>query len=148
MSSFSDLPVLVLDGAILDSLHWGRDGLLPVISIADDDGAVLMAAYVNRTAFKQTLATGWATYWSRSRNALWIKGETSGHRQRIVEVRCDCDGDHLLYRVRSNGPACHTGRRSCFSWLISSSGGARCDQPILPLARSSPVAASTASSRE
>lgn len=73
-----------------------------------------MLAWMNRAAVAETLATGWVCYWSRSRQALWRKGETSGHVQRLVELRLDCDGDALLLRVEQTGPACHTGQRSCF----------------------------------
>ena len=114
------------------ALHWDSDGLLPVVAINHATGEALMPAYVNRSALAETLHTGWATYWSPSRGLLWTKGETSGNRQRIIEVRCDCDGDALLYLVDAPGPACHTGRRSCFSWLITADGGVACDRPVLP----------------
>ena len=80
----------------------------------EDSGQVLMLAYANREAVAKTLETGLAHFWSRSRRRLWCKGETSGHFLRLVEVRVDCDADALLYRVRPEGPACHTGERSCF----------------------------------
>lgn len=89
-------------------------GLVPVIAQDADSGEVLMLAYANREAVAATLQTNEAHYFSRSRGALWRKGETSGHRQQVLEVRYDCDGDALLYRVRQTGPACHTGARSCF----------------------------------
>ena len=89
-------------------------GLVPVIAQDADSGEVLMLAYANREALAATLQTNEAHYFSRSRGALWRKGETSGHRQLVLEVRYDCDGDALLYRVRQTGPACHTGARSCF----------------------------------
>lgn len=89
-------------------------GLVPVIAQDADSGEVLMLAYANREALAATLQTNEAHYFSRSRGALWRKGETSGHRQQVLEVRYDCDGDALLYRVRQTGPACHTGARSCF----------------------------------
>ena len=84
--------------------------------IAQDDatGEVLMLAWMNAEAVSRTLATGRVTYWSRSRAAFWVKGETSGHVQRLVELRLDCDRDCLLVRVEQQGPACHTNRRSCF----------------------------------
>ncbi len=89
-------------------------GLVPVIAQEIDSGEILMLAYANREAVAATLQTNEAHYFSRSRGALWRKGETSGHRQEVIEVRYDCDGDALLYRVRQTGPACHTGARSCF----------------------------------
>src|SRR5687768_11753915 len=81
-----------------------------------------MVAYANRDALDRTLSTGLAHYFSRSRGALWRKGETSGHVQRVTEVRLDCDGDTLLYRVEQTGPACHTGARTCFSTVIGRTG--------------------------
>ena len=78
------------------------------------DGTLLMLAWANRQALEASLASGRATYWSRSRGELWRKGDTSGHVQELVEARYDCDGDAVLYRVRQTGPACHEGKRSCF----------------------------------
>ena len=92
----------------------GPDGLAPAIAQDAVTGEVLMLAWMNRDAVAQTLATGRVTYWSRSRAAFWIKGETSGHVQRLVELRLDCDRDCLLALVEQQGPACHTNRRSCF----------------------------------
>jgi phosphoribosyl-AMP cyclohydrolase len=89
-------------------------GLVTVVTQDAADGAVLMVAWANAAALRNTFETGRATYWSRSRRSLWVKGETSGHYQEIEEVRYDCDGDTLLYRVRQKGPACHTGERTCF----------------------------------
>lgn len=77
-------------------------------------GEVLMLAWMNEEAVRKTLETGRATYWSRSRQSFWVKGETSGNVQELVDLRVDCDGDSLLLRVNQTGPACHTGRRSCF----------------------------------
>ena len=96
------------------SLRYGTDGLIPAIAQDDATGDVLMFAWMNAESVAQTLATGRVTYWSRSRAAFWAKGETSGHVQELVEMRIDCDRDCLLVRVRQSGPACHTGRRSCF----------------------------------
>ncbi|HEX9857896.1 MAG TPA: phosphoribosyl-AMP cyclohydrolase [Paracoccaceae bacterium] len=96
------------------SLKYDADGLIPAIAQDDVTGEVLMLAWMNAAAVAQTLATGRVTYWSRSRAAFWIKGETSGHVQRLVEMRLDCDRDCLLVRVTQEGPACHTNRRSCF----------------------------------
>lgn len=89
-------------------------GLVPVIAQDAKTNEVLTLAYANQEAVEKTVATGLAHYYSRSRSELWRKGETSGNTQRIVEVRLDCDGDALLYRVEPHGPACHTGERSCF----------------------------------
>ena len=89
-------------------------GLLPVVVQDRDDGAVLMLAWANEVAFEATLASGEAHFWSRSRDELWRKGETSGNVLRVESVAIDCDGDALLYRVQASGPACHTGERSCF----------------------------------
>jgi phosphoribosyl-AMP cyclohydrolase len=78
-----------------------------------------MMAWMDREALALTLKTGWVTYWSRSRNQLWKKGESSGHLQRLIELRIDCDGDTLLCRVNQEGPACHTGRDNCFYFSLS-----------------------------
>jgi len=91
------------------------DGLVPVVVQDADTGEVLMVAYMNRDAWLRTRETGKATYWSRSRNELWVKGETSGHIQHIEEILVDCDYDTVLLKVRqAGGAACHTGYRSCF----------------------------------
>ena len=89
-------------------------GLLPVIAQEHGSGRILMLAYANLEAVRKTQETGYAHYWSRSRNKLWKKGESSGHVQRIIEVLVDCDEDALLYKVSQTGPACHTGVQSCF----------------------------------
>lgn len=96
------------------SLVYDDRGLIPCIAQDAASGEVLMFAWMNRGAVEQTLATGRVTYWSRSRAAFWVKGETSGHHQTLVEMRLDCDRDCLLVLVRQEGPACHTNRRSCF----------------------------------
>ena len=100
--------------AILPALRFNADGLVAAVAQQHDTGEVLMLAWMNRDAVAETLATGRACYWSRSRGALWRKGETSGQVQRLVELRADCDGDALLLLVDQHGVACHTGRRSCF----------------------------------
>jgi len=97
-----------------DDLAWDTNGLLPAVVQDASTGEVLMVAYMNREALERCLATGEAWFWSRSRRALWHKGETSGNVQRIREVRVDCDADTLLLRVDPAGPACHTGERTCF----------------------------------
>jgi len=99
---------------LLAALRFDKDGLVAAIAQQHDSGEVLMLAWMNRDAIAETLATGQACYWSRSRRALWRKGETSGQAQRLVEMRLDCDGDALLLLVDQQGVACHTGRRSCF----------------------------------
>ena len=95
-------------------LDFGEDGLVPVVAQDADSGEVLMLAYATREAVQRTRETGRAHYYSRSRDELWEKGATSGHTQAVAEVRVDCDGDALLYRVDQTGGACHTGYRSCF----------------------------------
>ena len=100
--------------AALDELPWNADGLLPAIAQQFDSGEVLMMAWMNREALDETLAGGRVCYWSRSRRALWRKGESSGQVQMLRELRLDCDGDTILLQVDQTGPACHTGRRDCF----------------------------------
>jgi phosphoribosyl-AMP cyclohydrolase len=100
--------------AVLAALCFDRDGLVAAVAQQHDSGEVLMLAWMNRDSVAETLATGRVCYWSRSRRALWRKGETSGHVQRLVELRVDCDGDAVLLLVDQTGPACHTGQRSCF----------------------------------
>jgi phosphoribosyl-AMP cyclohydrolase len=96
------------------SLRFDAAGLIPCIAQDAGTGEVLMLAWMNAEAVARTLETGRVTYWSRSRQALWVKGETSGHAQDLVELRIDCDRDCLLALVRQTGPACHTDRRVCF----------------------------------
>ncbi len=96
------------------SLTYDAAGLIPAIAQDAATGEVLMLAWMNAAAVARTLETGRVTYWSRSRQAFWVKGETSGHVQRLVELRVDCDRDCLLALVDQEGPACHTNRRSCF----------------------------------
>ncbi|MFB6259128.1 MAG: phosphoribosyl-AMP cyclohydrolase [Thiohalorhabdaceae bacterium] len=100
--------------AWLDQVKWDDDGLVVAIVQEADTGEVLMQAYMNRDALAATAAEGYATFWSRSRSKLWRKGESSGHRQSVADLRLDCDNDAVLLRVRQTGPACHTGRRNCF----------------------------------
>ena len=100
--------------SVLDLDFEKFSGLLPVIAQDHGSGRVLMLAYANREAVLKTQETGYAHYWSRSRNTLWKKGESSGHVQQIAEVLVDCDEDTLLYKVSQTGPACHTGAQSCF----------------------------------
>ena len=100
-------------------LKWDARGLIPVIVQAVNTGQVLMLAYMNAEALRLTLDTGEAHFWSRSRGELWHKGATSGHVQRVREVRVDCDADTILLRVDPAGPACHTGEVSCFFNVLS-----------------------------
>jgi phosphoribosyl-AMP cyclohydrolase len=99
---------------MIDDLHFDAHGLIPAIAQQHDTGEVLMLAWMNADAIAETLRTGRVCYWSRSRGALWRKGETSGQVQRLVDLRFDCDADALLLLVDQTGVACHTGRRSCF----------------------------------
>ena len=98
----------------LSTVVFNADGLVPAIAQDAKTGAVLMLAWMNREALEKTLASGAVTYWSRSRKSLWIKGETSGHTQKLVAAYIDCDGDALLLEVEQIGPACHTGEAVCF----------------------------------
>lgn len=113
-----------------DSLRYNEAGLIPAIAQDADNGEVLMMAWMNRGSVMQTLATGKVTYWSRSRQAFWIKGETSGHHQTLVDMRVDCDRDCLLMQVRQVGAACHTGRRSCFYTGVSEAGEVELSKPL------------------
>ena len=108
MAAKSEMAVL------LGELEFDSDGLIPAIAQQHDTGQVLMVAWMNREALAETLSSGRVCYWSRSRGALWRKGETSGQVQELVELRLDCDGDTLLLLVDQTGVACHTGRRTCF----------------------------------
>jgi len=100
--------------AVLAAVRFDAAGLVPAIAQQHDSGEVLMMAWMNADALRETLATGQVCYFSRSRNALWRKGETSGQIQHLRELRLDCDGDTVLLMVDQTGVACHTGRRSCF----------------------------------
>ena len=99
---------------LFDTIEFDQAGLIPAIAQQHDSGEVLMVAWMNADAIRETLATGRVCYWSRSRGELWRKGETSGQTQELVELRIDCDGDTLLLQVDQTGVACHTGRRNCF----------------------------------
>ena len=106
----------------LNKVNWSPDGLLPVIAQEAGTGQVLMFAWMNREALQQTVATGEAVYWSRSREKLWHKGEESGHVQKVTDIRLDCDEDVLLIKVEQvGGIACHTGRHSCFFQKLENS---------------------------
>ncbi len=107
----------------LDSITFDAHGLVPVIAQEIGSGRVLMLAYANREAIQKTLDTKLATYWSRSRNKLWQKGEESGHSQRVQSITLDCDGDAVLYAVEQTGPACHTGAMTCFHNTLEGEDG-------------------------
>ena len=107
-----------IDRQLLDAVKWNQQGLVAAIAQDVRSQEVLMLAWMNRESLQLTLDTGEAHYWSRSRRALWKKGETSGHIQQVRELRLDCDGDALLLKVeQTGGVACHTGRRRCFYQL-------------------------------
>lgn len=115
---------------LIEEVRFDADGLVPAIAQQHDTGEVLMLAWMNRAAIEETLATGRACYWSRSRQSLWRKGDTSGQVQRLVELRLDCDGDAVLLRVDQTGVACHTGRRSCF-YRVARDEAWHTDLPVL-----------------
>lgn len=112
------------------SLTYDTNGLIPCIAQEEATGEVLMLAWMNAQAVAQTLATKRVTYWSRSRQAFWIKGETSGHTQELIDLRFDCDRDCLLAVVRQTGAACHTNRRSCFYTSVISGDEAELMAPL------------------
>jgi phosphoribosyl-AMP cyclohydrolase len=120
-----DGPVSSLDPAIAGRLKRDAQGLVPAVVQQHDTGEVLMVGWMDDEALHRTLTTGRTTFWSRSRGEYWVKGETSGHRQHVRQVRLDCDGDTLLVAVEQEGPACHTGARSCFDdgLLAGGTGG-------------------------
>ena len=103
-----------LDPAVAARLKRDPSGLVPAVVQQHDTGEVLMLGWMDDEALHRTLTTGRGTFWSRSRGEYWVKGETSGHRQHVRSVRLDCDGDTLLVAVDQEGPACHTGERTCF----------------------------------
>lgn len=108
---------------------FDADGLIPAIATDADSGRVLMLAWMNAEALAKTLHTGDAWYWSRSRRKLWRKGESSGHVQRVVEIRTDCDQDAIQLVVEQTGPACHTNRRACFYRVVGADGKLTADGP-------------------
>lgn len=115
----------------LDAIAFNADGLVPAIAQDADTGEVLMMAWMNAESLRATRDSGEAVYWSRSRGRLWRKGESSGHVQRVREIRLDCDGDALVIRVEQlGGIACHTGRRSCFYRRLEGDGWAVTDAPV------------------
>ncbi|HEX2202094.1 MAG TPA: bifunctional phosphoribosyl-AMP cyclohydrolase/phosphoribosyl-ATP diphosphatase HisIE [Longimicrobium sp.] len=119
----------------IDEVKFDERGLVPVVAQDAGTGEVLMLAWADAEALRLTAETGRAHYWSRSRGALWAKGDTSGHVQAVADVRLDCDGDAVLYRVRQTGPACHTGERSCFFRAVEDDGLIDAPDPRPVLAR-------------
>jgi phosphoribosyl-AMP cyclohydrolase / phosphoribosyl-ATP pyrophosphohydrolase len=113
--------------SVVEEIQFDESGLVPVIAQDATTNAVLTLAYANREAVERTLESGEAHYYSRSRDELWRKGETSGNTQRVVQVRLDCDADAILYRVEPRGPACHTGEETCFFTTVDGAGVALAD---------------------
>ncbi len=107
---------------MIEHVKFDDRGLVTAIAQDADNGEILMLAYMNEESLRRTLDSGVMTYWSRSREKLWLKGESSGHTQQVVDARIDCDGDALLFRVRQEGGACHTGFRSCFYRKLEDDG--------------------------
>jgi len=116
---------------VFDALKFDERGLVAAVAQQHDTGEVLMLAWMNREAIAETLASGQACYFSRSRNRLWRKGESSGQTQRLVELRIDCDGDAVLLLVDQTGVACHTGRRSCFYTAVQDGGLVEIAAPVV-----------------
>jgi len=116
---------------VLQKLKFDHAGLIPAIAQQYDTRKVLMMAWMNQAALNETLASGTATYWSRSRKSLWRKGETSGQTQQLKSIRIDCDGDTLLLTVDQTGPACHTGRESCFFCEVDDQEISVLDNPLI-----------------
>jgi phosphoribosyl-ATP pyrophosphohydrolase/phosphoribosyl-AMP cyclohydrolase len=103
-----------MQSSLIDEVRFDERGLVPVVVQAAATGEVLMLAYMSRESLVKTIETGETWFWSRSRGELWHKGATSGNTQRVVSIAVDCDGDTLLVKVEAQGPACHTGARTCF----------------------------------
>ena len=116
---------------IPEAVAFDRDGLVAAVAQQHDTGEVLMLAWMNREALDETLRSGRACYWSRSRGRLWRKGERSGQTQRVLSVRLDCDGDAVLLLVDQHGVACHTGRRSCFFTELGADGATQISAPLV-----------------
>lgn len=122
-SEFKDrIPAEASVDSLLDALKWDARGLLSVVVQDADTKDVLMVAFSNREAIKLTIEKGMMHYYSRSRNKLWMKGEESGHTQKVMSMHVDCDGDAILAQVKQDTGACHLGYRSCFNWKINSDG--------------------------
>ncbi len=116
---------------ILDAIRFNADGLIPAIAQQHDSGEVLMMAWMNREALEETLRTGRVCYWSRSRGKPWRKGESSGQQQHLKGAALDCDGDTLLLQVAQTGPACHSGRRSCFYVALEAAEARIASDPVI-----------------
>ena len=116
---------------LASTLKFNADGLIPAVIQDAENGEVLMVGWMNAAAVERTLETGKVTYWSRSRQKYWVKGESSGHFQHVVELRTDCDKDTLLVRVRQEGVACHDGYRSCFYRTVAPTGDLTVVEPRL-----------------
>jgi phosphoribosyl-ATP pyrophosphohydrolase/phosphoribosyl-AMP cyclohydrolase len=128
------------DGLSIDQFAWNADGLIPVIAQQHDTGEVLMLAWMDREALRRTLADGRAWYWSRSRASYWMKGETSGAVQDVVDVRYDCDADSLLLLVDQQGSgACHTGERTCFYRRIEAVPPGAAQEVTSPMSDTTPT---------
>ncbi|MXW90935.1 MAG: phosphoribosyl-AMP cyclohydrolase [Rhodospirillaceae bacterium] len=119
----------LIDRALAE-MQFNADGLIPCIAQQHDSGEVLMMAWMNAEAVRETLATRRVCYWSRSRRSLWRKGETSGNVQRLIDFRYDCDGDTILLLVEQTGPACHTNRPNCFYRAVRPEGIATLSEPV------------------
>ncbi len=117
--------------SIIDAIPWNKDGLITAIAQDIQSKDVLMLAWINHDALLETLNTRQVCYWSRSRQRLWRKGESSGHRQKLIEARLDCDGDSILFLVEQNGPACHTDRPNCFYLGLNTQHATILTQPII-----------------
>jgi phosphoribosyl-AMP cyclohydrolase / phosphoribosyl-ATP pyrophosphohydrolase len=147
MPPAADKVVPTKPDALIAAVTFDRDGLVPVIAQEARTGMVRMVAWANRDALAETLESGAAVFWSRSRRALWRKGETSGNTLAVREVRIDCDGDVVLYLVDAEGPSCHTGATSCFFRRVDAASGALvedggpADPPALMVARVAEVIA-------
>ena len=120
-----------LPAALEREVSFDANGLVAAIAQQHDSGEVLMVAWMNRDALAETLASGRVCYWSRSRQSLWRKGESSGQTQKLIELTIDCDGDSLLLKVDQTGVACHTGRRSCFYRAVATGGKLEETMPVL-----------------
>ncbi len=123
---------------VLSALNYNEDGLIPAIAQQYDSGEVLMMAWMNQASIEETLKTKRVCYWSRSRQAYWRKGESSGQIQMLKELRIDCDADTLLIKVDQTGPACHTGRRQCFYKLVAGDTVVIDSEPLIDPQKPSP----------
>ncbi len=111
-----------MDLSFIDELKFDNNGLIPAITQDYKTGEILMVAYMNKDSLKDTFEKKLCSYWSRSRQKYWVKGESSGHTQEVKEIFVDCDKDVILFKIKQNGGACHTGYRSCFSWKVTDEG--------------------------